>query len=194
MQIWSRTMPATKQQQNDRLTAAKAIIAAHGGRATIDGQGAKAITAATNKQMAKELAAQFAHERMKPQTARQYIAKALRQLRGEVVAQKRGGVRDGGGRPVGSRKCQNCEMWNMAVSPNGETWQCSECGAIHPARVKFLLPGETLLVEKLRYDFGGNSAVTINWHLRYGLLELARQHQATEEDVRNALKVILQEK
>ena len=145
-------MPATKQQQHERLAAAKAIIAASGGRATVDDQESRAATVALLKKMAKELAGQFAHENMKLQTARQYIAKALRQLRGEVVVQKRGGRREGGGLPTGTRKCKNCGTWNTGVAPNNEMWQCPECEAIHPAKIEFLIPGEAFSIKQTLQD------------------------------------------
>lgn len=138
-------MPApTKQQQSDRLAAAHAIIEASGGLAQIDGLATSKEFAAAYRRMAKQLAGQFASEGMRPETCRIYIAKALRQLRGEVAEEdRRGGYREGGGIPPGTRKCKNCKVWNVAASPNGETWQCKSCHAIHPKRVDFLKPGET---------------------------------------------------
>lgn len=131
-------MPATKQQQTARLAAARQIIADSGGQVYIDTEGAE-----LHRQMVSQMVLLFANEGMKKDTASRYIDRALNQFRGEEFRNRRGGHREGGGRPTGSRKCQNCGTWNMAVSPNGEKWQCSKCGAIHPAQVKFLMPGDT---------------------------------------------------
>lgn len=136
-------MTTTKAQRQARLAAAKKLIAQHGGQRQIDALSHDEAMP-IHDQMARELQQQFASERMKLQTARGYIQKALRRLRGEIVKERRGGSR-GGGLPKGSRKCQNpeCGKWHVAVAPNGESWQCNECGTVHLPRKQFLAPGET---------------------------------------------------
>lgn len=153
-------MPATKKQQQQRLTAAKRIIAENGGREKIDNLPRKPVDefAPVNARMISKLMEEFAHERMTKATARIYIAKALRRLRGEVVKARRGGYRTSEGLPEGTRKCGNCETWNRGVSPHDSSWLCGNCGVLNTGRKHFLKVGEAF-----RLDQGFDKAI------RYGV-------------------------
>lgn len=138
-------MPATKIQMQQRLTAAKAIIADNGGQAHIDNL-PREESAPLHRQMVDALMEKFAHEQVTKRTAERYIGRALAQFRGEKFHERRGGSR-GGGLPEGSRKCQNCNKWHVAIDPEDAGWACPDCGAVHYPRRRFLQPGDVFRID-----------------------------------------------
>ena len=44
--------------------------------------------------------------------------------------------------PKGTRYCENCNALNIGVQPNGEPWNCNECGASHLPRKMILERGD----------------------------------------------------
>ena len=161
-------MTTTKPQQQARLAAAAAIIEAHGGQVAIDNNTPVDERPYLHRQMAKELQAQFVHERMTFRTARGYITKALLRLRGKVVAERRGGSRKGSGAAPGTRKCLHCQRWTAGADPNDVGWTCSSCGARHYPRRRYLKPGEASSVTPSFDDGWKHSIVALQERLTAG--------------------------
>lgn len=117
-------MTTNKEQRLARLAAATQLVTDAGEEAS-----------ARITELAAQLAAQFANDRMKRETAKTYVLKVLAIQRGEVIIDRRGGKQPGSGLPKGSRKCKSCGIMNVAVVTEGNNcWQCERCQQKHVGR------------------------------------------------------------